>query len=108
MYGRSAIINVTAGSAALVTPGATERVNVIGMFFVAGGATNISFEDGAGGTKVCGQMNFAANGGIVSQEVHNPKEGEYLMQTSPGNALVIRQSQTEQIGGIIRYSLVVA
>jgi hypothetical protein len=100
------VINTTTtGNNTLITPAAGFRIKVISFFLVVGGATNVKFTDGAGGSNICGQMNFAANGGIVSQEVHNPKEGEYLMQTSAGTALVLNQSASEQIGGILRYVL---
>lgn len=103
MIGLSIPIDTTAASAALVPAYADNRIKVISFLLVVGGATNVKFTDGAGGSSLCGQMNFGANGGMVSQGVNDLDQKEYLMQTSVNTALVITNSATQQIGGLLRY-----
>lgn len=103
----TAVINTTSGDTTLVTAEETHRIVVVGFFLVVGGATNVWFEDGLNGTVLCGQMNHAANGGIVSFNLDQEavKQGESLFYTSTNTLLNLAQSSSAQIGGLLRYYL---
>lgn len=98
-------INTTSGDTTVIVAQPDHHIVVVGFFLVVGSEVNVWFEDGLNGTKIVGQMNHAANGGIVSFNLDQMavKEGEHLFYTAKNTLLNLAQSGTAQIGGLIRY-----
>jgi hypothetical protein len=67
---KHAVIDAASGDNAIVAAVAGTRFRVLGYALVVTAATDVRFEDGAGGTALTGQMPLAANGGLVCPPTH--------------------------------------
>lgn len=80
--------------------GASTKIKVLGLFLFVGAATNVKITNGAGGSNLIGQCNFAANQGFVLP-CTNPDL--HYIQTSDNTALVCNSSAAVQIGGFVEH-----
>ena len=95
---RAAIAAAGAGNNTLVAAVTGKQIRVIGFSFVCAGAVTVRFEDGAGGTALTGQMEFAANGGIAPPEAQS---GHF--QTSSATLLNLELSGAVSVAGWLNY-----
>jgi len=94
-----AIINAsTNGNNTLVAAVAGKKIRVISLALVMGAATTIRFEDGAGGTALTGQMEIAANSGVVLP--YNPS-GHF--ETGVNTLLNLELSGANNADGYLTY-----
>lgn len=73
-----------------------QRIKVLQIFFVVGGATNIQFF--SAGNKLTGLMDFQANGSMFMDYIQLP------LTCNEGESFIINLSSGVQLGGTIWYS----
>ena len=96
---RASISFSASGDNTLVAGIASKIVRVYRIFLVVSAATNLTFVDGTpGGTNFDGALAMSANGGLTLDFSEEP-----WFVTSAGNAFVLNQSGSAQIGGCIYY-----
>ena len=89
----------TSGDHTIVAAVAGKKIRVLRYSLVVGAAVNVTWASGAGvTTKLTGQMNFAANGGIA--ESYCPLG---LFETASGALLNLNTLAAVQVGGSITY-----
>lgn len=93
----AAISFAGAGDNIVVAAVASQIVHVYRLFFIVGGATNITFKDGAG-IFLTGAMPFLANGYMVLDPTDCP-----WLETSAGNVFIINSSNAVQVSGALGY-----
>ena len=59
------IDHAVSGDNTIIAAVTNKKIRVIALFLVAAAAVTVRFESGAGGTALTGQMQLAANGGMV-------------------------------------------
>jgi len=99
-YINLAIDHAASGDNTLVAAQTGKRIIVHQLFLVAAGAVNVRFESGAGGTALTGQMNFAANGGIVL-----PFSEQGWFETAQSTLLNLELSGAVSVDGSLKYSV---
>lgn len=75
-----------------------KKIRVTSAFLVAAGAVTVRFESGASGTALTGQMNLAANGGIVL-----PYNAAGWFETAASTLLNIELGGAVSVDGAITY-----
>lgn len=96
---QAAVINTTStGNNTLISAATNQIIRVFKIFFVVGGTTNITMQDGAS-TALTGAMPFVANGAFVLDNSGTP-----WFTSSAGNAIVLNQSGAVQISGAVYYT----
>lgn len=76
----------------------TGPINVYGIIFTVGGATNITFKDGT--TALSGAIVFTGNGSSMVLQIND----EPYFPVSPGNNFVMNSSNAVQVSGIVYYT----
>jgi hypothetical protein len=92
--------HATSGDNTLLAAVAGQRIIVHQLFLVAAGAVNVRFESGTGGTALTGQMNLAANGGLVL-----PFNEKGWFETAQNTLLNLELSGAVSVDGALKYSL---
>jgi hypothetical protein len=92
--------HAVSGDNTLLAAVSGQRIIVHQVFLVAAGAVNVRFESGTGGTALTGQMNFAANGGIVL-----PFNKEGWFETAAGALLNLELNGAVSVDDALKYSL---
>lgn len=90
-------VNFTgSGNQTIVTGVANQKIKVLGLFLVLGGATNLQFFSGV--TALTGLMDFASNGAFVF-------DFSQLQLTciNTFDSFIINSSSAVQVGGTIWY-----
>lgn len=77
---------------------ALNRINVHRIWLVVGGATNLTFKDGA--TALTGAVPMSSNGGLTFD-----LSGEPWFVTTIGNAFIVGSSNAVQVSGGLWYTL---
>lgn len=97
------VVNFSAsGDNTLVAAAAGQLINVVRLFLVVGGATNLTFKDGTGGTALSGPIPMTANGSITLDipTVSIP----WFSTSNPVNNLVLNSSAAVQVSGTLWYT----
>lgn len=92
-----AVINSSAATVPAVAAISGNIIRVYKIFFVVGGTTNLTFEDGS--TALSGPMPFVANGSLVLD-----MNGTPWFTTSSGNAFNILNSGAASVNGTVYYT----
>ena len=87
----------SSGDNTIISADTDHRIMVHRLWFVVGGATNITFKDNLASPAA---IPMAANGALVFDVT-----GEPWFQTDKDQAFIINQSGTEQVSGCCDYSL---
>jgi len=105
LYGRLPILLTApitfsgSGDNTLVVAVASNRIVIDRIWLVVGGATNLTFKDGAS-TNLSGAVPMSTNGGLTFDAT-----GEPWFCTSLGNAFILNSSAGVQVSGQIYYHL---
>ena len=93
-------INGVTGENILIAAVSGASIRVYRLILSVDAATILSFEDGAGGPDLDGQgFSLPVNGSL-----NFPYDGEPWLKTAAGNALILDQSGTAHIGGMIYFT----
>lgn len=93
-------INATTGENVIIAAVATAVITVYQLILIPDAATLLHFEDGAAGPDLDGQgFSMGING-----QLSLPFTGEPWLKTTAGNALILDQSGTAHIGGLIYFT----
>lgn len=95
------IDTAAAGNTTLVAASAGKKVRVTAFLAVGAGATNITFQSGAGGTALTGAMPLAASTVIAAPD--NPNG---WFETAAGALLNLNNSAAIGVRGCLKYVLV--
>lgn len=94
-------INFSASGDNTVVTGVTNlAIKVHGIFFTVGGATNITFKDGAS-TSLSAAVVFTGSGSSQTLQIND----EAYFVTTPGNNFVMNSSSAVQVSGTIYYTV---
>lgn len=96
-----AVINFSgSGDNTLVTAAAGKYIQVVQLFLVVGGATNLTFKDGQ--NSLSGPLPMLANGSIVLDASVVP----WFLTTDVVNNLILNSSNAVQVSGAVYYTQV--
>lgn len=95
---RAAIAASSSGDNTIVAAVAGKKIRVLSFALVCASAVTVRFEDGAGGTALTGQMEFAANSGISPPEIQS---GHF--ETTAGTLLNLELSGAVSVAGWVNY-----
>ena len=90
------IINFSGSGDQTVLPAiAGRKIQVLFIVFILGGASNITLKSGS--NTLSGQMNFAANQGMIIDGT------DVDIETNIGEAFIINSSSVVQVGGWVKW-----
>jgi len=92
-------VSGTGDTVILVSPGGRTRLQAYQLFLVAGAATTIRWKSGA--TNLTGPVSLSALGSMTLDNIREP-----WFITAEGEDLVLNQTGTAVIGGVIGYFFV--
>lgn len=90
----------TSGDNTIVSGATNTVIKVYGLFYTVGGATNITYKDGAANA-LSGAVVLTANGSSQNLQPF----GEPYFVTTSGNSFIMNSSVGVQVSGTIYYTL---
>lgn len=88
----------SSGDNVVISAPAAGPIVIYGLLFTVGGATNITFKNGA--TAQSGAIVFTANGSSLSM----PNNEKPIFWADPGNNFVMNSSNAVQVSGVVYYT----
>lgn len=99
------IDTAVSGDNTIVAAAPGRKIRVIAYLAIAGGDVSIRWKSGS--TSLSGAMALAANGGAAPAGAGESPSGYIgLMETAPGQALVLNLSGAVQVSGHLTYQLI--
>jgi hypothetical protein len=93
------IDHATSGDNTVVAAVSSKKIRVHQLFLITAGAVVVRFESGASGTALTGQMNVAANGGLVL-----PFSPMGWFETAATTLLNLELSGATSVDGVLGYT----